>query len=154
MEQSATVELGKLIKAQAMFEQFRCDMQDDRDQMGAMHAFKMCYELALRTMKAALAAEGQKTTSPKEIFRKAALVKIIADPAVWFNFQEKRNLTAHAYEQENVTSIVNFDSRVQVNEVVVDTYEQGISVDCSVTFINYNLSEQLRFKFDLKNGLL
>ena len=55
---------------------------------------------------------------------------------------------------ENVTSIVNFDSRVQVNEVVVDTYEQGISVDCSVTFINYNLSEQLRFKFDQKNGLL
>tara|TARA_B110000977_G_C10765796_1_gene372570 strand:+ start:127 stop:564 length:438 start_codon:yes stop_codon:yes gene_type:complete len=55
---------------------------------------------------------------------------------------------------ENVTSIINFDSRVQVNEVIVDTYEQGISIDCSVTFLNYNLSEQLRFKFDQKNGLL
>lgn len=106
MEQSATVELGKLIKAQAMFEQFRCDMQDDRDQMGAMQAFKICYELALRTMKAVLVTEGLEATSPKEIFRKAALVKIISDPELWFNFQEKRNLTAHAYEQENVTSIV------------------------------------------------
>ena len=51
---TAAIELGKLIKAQAMFERFRCGMQDDRDQMGTVLAFKICYELALRVMKAAL----------------------------------------------------------------------------------------------------
>ena len=105
MEQSAA-DLDKLIKAQAMFERFRRDMQDDRDQVGAVLAFKVCYELALRVMKAALVAQGLEATSPKEIFRKAVLAKIIDNSDVWFNFQEKRNLTAHIYEQENLAVIV------------------------------------------------
>src|SRR6266404_6507916 len=105
MEQSAA-DLDKLIKAQAIFERFRRDMQDERYQMGAAQAFKFCYELALRVMKVALVAQGLEATSPKEIFRKAALAKIIDDSDVWFNFQEKRNLTAHTYEQENLTVIV------------------------------------------------
>jgi len=89
MEQSAA-DLDKLIKAQAIFERFRRDMQDDRDQMGAVQAFKFCYELALRVMKAALAVQGLESTSPKDIFRKAASAKIIDDSEVWFNFQEKK----------------------------------------------------------------
>ena len=103
---TATIELGKLIKAQAMFERFRYGIQDDRDQMGAVLAFKICYELALRVMKALLLAKGLEATSPKDIFRQAELIKIITDPEVWFDFQVKRNLTAHAYEQENLTTIV------------------------------------------------
>ena len=39
---TAAIELSKLIKAQAMFERFRSGMQDDRDQMGAVQAFKFC----------------------------------------------------------------------------------------------------------------
>jgi nucleotidyltransferase substrate binding protein (TIGR01987 family) len=124
MEQS-TGELGKLIKAQAMFERFRRDMQDDRDQMGAVLAFKMCYELALRVMKAALVVKGLEATSPKEIFRQAAVAKLIPDPEVWFNFQGKRNLTAHVYEQENLMSIVeSFDIfSLAINEMI-----QAVSV--------------------------
>tara|TARA_A100001011_G_C14132379_1_gene766038 strand:- start:400 stop:837 length:438 start_codon:yes stop_codon:yes gene_type:complete len=55
---------------------------------------------------------------------------------------------------QNVTEIVNFDSRISVEEIVVDTYEQGITVDCTLTFLPYSISENLRFKFDQKNGLL
>ena len=55
---------------------------------------------------------------------------------------------------QNVTSIVNFDPRIQANEIVVDTYEQGISIDCSISYIPYSISEQLKFRFDQKNGLL
>ncbi len=104
---TAAIELSKLIKAQAMFERFRSGMQDDRDQMGAVLAFKVCYELALRVMKAILTSQGLEATSPKDIFRQAALIKMIADPEVWFDFQVKRNLTAHTYEQENLTAIVD-----------------------------------------------
>ena len=105
MEQSAA-DLDKLIKAQVIFERFRRDMQDDRDQMGAAQAFKVCYELALRVMKAALIAQGVEVISPKEIFRKAVPAKIIDNSDIWFNFQEKRNLMAHTYEQENLVVIV------------------------------------------------
>jgi nucleotidyltransferase substrate binding protein (TIGR01987 family) len=126
MEQS-TGELGKLIKAQAMFERFRRDMQDDRDQMGAVLAFKICYELALRVMKAALVVKGLEATSPKEIFRQAAVAKLIPDSEVWFGFQGKRNLTAHVYEQENLITVVesfdifslNIEEMIQAASMVI-----------------------------------
>lgn len=54
----------------------------------------------------------------------------------------------------NVTTIVNYDERLSATEIVVDTYEQGITVDCTVAFIPYDISEQLKFRFDQKNGLL
>jgi len=55
---------------------------------------------------------------------------------------------------ENVTNIANYDKRLQVNEVIVDTYEQGISIECNLTYLPYDISESLKFKFDQANGLL
>lgn len=49
---------------------------------------------------------------------------------------------------QNVTEIINYDPRVQVEEVIVDTYESGISIDCTLSYLPYSISEQLRFKFD------
>jgi nucleotidyltransferase substrate binding protein (TIGR01987 family) len=103
----SAVDVNKLIKAQATFEQFRRDMQDDRDQMGAVHAFKICYEIALKTMQAILKNEGVETSSPKDIFRQAFSKKIIDDVDIWFDFQVKRNLTAHVYEERNLAIIVD-----------------------------------------------
>ena len=55
---------------------------------------------------------------------------------------------------DDVTTIVNYDPRLSVDEIVVDTYEKGITVECVVVFLPYNISEQLRFTFDQANGLL
>ncbi len=55
---------------------------------------------------------------------------------------------------DNVTEIVNYDPRINVEDIVVDTYEQGITVECTLTFLPYSISENLRFKFDQANGLL
>lgn len=49
---------------------------------------------------------------------------------------------------QNVTAIVNYDPRVSVNQIIVDTYESGITVDCTITYLPYNISEQLLFRFD------
>jgi phage baseplate assembly protein W len=49
---------------------------------------------------------------------------------------------------ENVTNIVNYDPRVQVENVFVDTYESGIEVSCLLSYLPYNISEQLLFRFD------
>jgi nucleotidyltransferase substrate binding protein (TIGR01987 family) len=109
--EASLIDFSKLLKAQVVFERFRFDMHDDRDQAGAAQAFEFCYELAWKMMKRFLATQGIDAVSPKDTIRKAALAKLIDDPEIWFDFQEKRNLTAHTYEQENLTAIVEiFDS--------------------------------------------
>lgn len=126
MSQS-TIDLSKLLKAQAVFERFRCDMKDDRDQAGAVQAFEFCYELAWKMMKRFLIARGQETGSPKDTFRAAALEKLIDDPEVWFEFQKKRNLTVHTYEQENLNAIVAiFDLFSDELSVLIDRLKAEI----------------------------
>lgn len=100
------LDFSKLIKAQAVFERFRHNMKDDQDQAGAVQAFEFCYELAWKMMKRYLANQGVEAVSPRDTFRKAAIAHIIDDPEVWFDFQDKRNLTAHTYEQENLDVII------------------------------------------------
>jgi phage baseplate assembly protein W len=53
----------------------------------------------------------------------------------------------------NVTDI-NFDPRVSVEQVTVDTYESGIMVECTLTYLPYNISESMRMKFDEDNAIL
>ena len=55
---------------------------------------------------------------------------------------------------QNVTEVVNYDPRVQVNSVIVDSYESGIQIECELTYLPYNISENLRLQFDEKNGLI
>jgi len=105
MEQPS-IDIAKLLKAQSVFERFRQDMKNDRDQAGAVQAFEFCYELAWKMMKRFLMARGVETGSPKDTFRAAALEKLIDDPETWFEFQKKRNLTVHTYEQKNLDLIV------------------------------------------------
>ena len=54
----------------------------------------------------------------------------------------------------NVTDIINFDPRVSVEQVTVDTYESGIMVECTLTYLPYNISESMRMKFDEDNAIL
>ena len=55
---------------------------------------------------------------------------------------------------QNVTAIINYDPRVQVNQITVDTYESGIQIECSLVYLPYNISETLRLKFDEDAGFL
>lgn len=55
---------------------------------------------------------------------------------------------------ENVTAIVNYDPRVQVNSVSVDTYESGIQIELDLTYLPYNISEKMKLDFDQANGLV
>lgn len=55
---------------------------------------------------------------------------------------------------ENVTQICNFDPRISVENIVVDTYEQGISVECTIKYLPYNIAEAIRFRFDQENGIV
>ena len=53
----------------------------------------------------------------------------------------------------NVTAVINYDPRVQVEGVTIDTYESGIMIECTLTYLPYNISESMRLKFDEDNAI-
>jgi len=55
---------------------------------------------------------------------------------------------------KNVEDIINYDPRVRADEVVVTSYESGLQIECTVTYLPYNVSETLQFRFDQANGIV
>jgi phage baseplate assembly protein W len=55
---------------------------------------------------------------------------------------------------ENVEDIINYDPRVQADQVIVDEYESGIQIECVLVYLNYSIAETMRLQFDQNNGLL
>ena len=55
---------------------------------------------------------------------------------------------------DNVTTIVNYDPRVNAVNVTVDQYESGLQIEAELVFLPYNIVEQMRFTFDQNNGFL
>ena len=55
---------------------------------------------------------------------------------------------------DNVTAIVNYDPRVKVNNITVDQYESGLQIEVSLTYLPYNISENMKLTFDQNAGFL
>lgn len=55
---------------------------------------------------------------------------------------------------EDVTAVINYDPRVQVQDITVSEYESGLQIECDLTYLPYNISESLRFRFDESNSIL
>jgi phage baseplate assembly protein W len=55
---------------------------------------------------------------------------------------------------QNVNEIVNYDPRVQAENPVITQYENGIQIECMLTYLPYNISQSMQLRFDQANGLL
>lgn len=55
---------------------------------------------------------------------------------------------------QNVNEIVNYDPRVQAENPVITQYENGIQIECVLTYLPYNISQSMQLRFDQTNGLL
>lgn len=55
---------------------------------------------------------------------------------------------------QNVTRVINYDPRVGVDNITVDQYESGIQIECTLTYLPYNISESIKLKFDEDAGFL
>ena len=55
---------------------------------------------------------------------------------------------------QNVNTIINYDPRLQAENVVVTSYEQGIQIECTLKYLPYNIQQSLQLRFDQANGLL
>ena len=55
---------------------------------------------------------------------------------------------------QNVQDIINYDPRVTANQVIVDEYENGIQIECTLIYLDYSIAEQMQLRFDKDIGLL
>jgi phage baseplate assembly protein W len=64
-------------------------------------------------------------------------------------------MTADLKEQivSNVNDIINSDPRLVANKVVVTTYESGIQIECTLTYLPYNIQQSMQLKFDQDNSI-
>lgn len=63
--------------------------------------------------------------------------------------QEVKSLIA-----KDVEDIVNYDPRIAVNAVTVDSTDQGIRVQADVVYIPFNINERMTFDFDKNNSII
>lgn len=55
---------------------------------------------------------------------------------------------------KDVEDIVNYDPRLAVNEIQIDSTDQGIRIEASVTYIPFNINERMTFDFDKNNSVI
>lgn len=61
--------------------------------------------------------------------------------------EENKSLIA-----KDVEAIINYDPRIVVQEVSVDSTEQGIRIEAAVVYIPFNVNERMTFDFDRENS--
>ncbi|NBP57638.1 hypothetical protein EBU71_14095 [bacterium] len=52
---------------------------------------------------------------------------------------------------KDVQEIVNSDPRIAVNNLIVDSTDQGISIQIEVTYLPFNAKDNMVFNFDRRN---
>ena len=55
---------------------------------------------------------------------------------------------------KDVEDIINYDPRIAVNAVTVDSTDQGIRVEADITYIPFNINERMTFDFDKNNAVV
>lgn len=55
---------------------------------------------------------------------------------------------------KDVSEVINYDPRVNVNQITVDSYENGIQVSCELVYLPYSIVEKLQFQFDENAGFV
>lgn len=55
---------------------------------------------------------------------------------------------------QNVSRIINYDPRVSAENIIVDSYENGIQITATLTYLTYNISETMRLNFDRDAGII
>lgn len=49
---------------------------------------------------------------------------------------------------KNVEEIINYDPRIVVNQVIVDSTDQGMRVEAEIRYVAFNATERMTFNFD------
>jgi nucleotidyltransferase substrate binding protein (TIGR01987 family) len=70
------------------------------EMQGIIQSFEFTFELAWKTLKDYLEAQGVLCTFPREAIKQAFYYGILKDGEVWLEMLNKRNLFAHSYDEQ------------------------------------------------------
>lgn len=71
----------------------------ETERAGLMQFFEMTFELAWKTLKDYLEAQGFQVTSPRDTLKQAFQSELIQNGHAWMEALDDRNLTAHTYDE-------------------------------------------------------
>ena len=54
----------------------------------------------------------------------------------------------------DVEDIINYDPRIAINAVLVDSTDQGIRIEADIVYIPFNVNERMTFDFDRSNSII
>ena len=55
---------------------------------------------------------------------------------------------------QDVEDIINYDPRIGVNGIIVDSTEQGIRIEADITYLPFNVNERMSFNFDKNKKII
>ena len=55
---------------------------------------------------------------------------------------------------KDVEAIINYDPRISVNSVIVDSTDLGIRIQADIVYIPFNVNERMTFDFDKANNMI
>ncbi|MCE8163302.1 MAG: nucleotidyltransferase substrate binding protein [Candidatus Moeniiplasma glomeromycotorum] len=93
-----TIDIQPLLNMKKLLQKILNEAESEIEQMAAVQAFEVGYELSWKLLKKVLSYQGIEARFPREVFRLAAQGGLIKDPKIWFKFWEKRNITVHTYD--------------------------------------------------------
>ena len=73
---------------------------------------------------------------------------------IWVMIFENFTEEVKTIISKDVEDIVNYDPRIVVNEIQVDSTPQGIRIEASITYVPFNVNERMTFDFDKNNSII
>lgn len=74
--------------------------------------------------------------------------------AIWDMLFEPFNEQTKELIAKDVEDIINYDPRIIVNSISVDSTDMGIRIEAEITYIPFNVSERMSLDFDKNNAVV
>lgn len=85
----------------------RYESLDDLSKEGLIKRFEYTFELAWKTLKDYLEANGVISRFPREVLKNSFQAELLNNGEIWIDMLEKRNLLAHTYNEENFNNALD-----------------------------------------------
>ena len=73
---------------------------------------------------------------------------------IWDLLFEPFTVEVKKFITEDVEQIINYDPRIAINGVSIDATDMGIRIEADITYLPFNINEQMTFNFDRNNRIV
>lgn len=107
MTQKLTAEINQLQHALDRLKEGLNAQPTQLNKDATIQRFEFTFELLWKSLKTYIEESGRDAmpASPKDVFRVAADMQIIPDPAPYFEYLKKRNLSSHTYNEAQADEV-------------------------------------------------